>query len=64
MASRNLAPGTEVRVATDDSLGAPPDMDLPVIFEDDWLLVVSKPGGLPSQGTQASDRHDLVAQPL
>jgi len=32
-----------------------------VVFEDDWLLVLNKPAGLPTQGTQASDRHDLMA---
>ena len=61
VASRALAPGAEIRVAVDDSLGQPPDLVLSVVFEDDWLLVVSKPAGIPSQGTQASDKHDLLA---
>jgi 23S rRNA pseudouridine1911/1915/1917 synthase len=61
VASKEVAPGTEVRVALDDSLGAPPDLEVPVVFEDAWLLVVNKPAGLPTQGTQASDQHDLLA---
>lgn len=61
VAGRLLAPGTEVRVSVDDSLGAVPDREIPVIYEDPWLLVVSKPGGIPTQGTLASDRHDLLA---
>lgn len=61
VAGRTLAPGLEVRVAVDDSLGAPPDFDLEVVFEDAHLLVLNKPAGLPTQGTQASDRHDLMA---
>ena len=61
VASRMVGPGTEIRVAVDDSLGQPPEMELPVVFEDEWLLVLNKPAGLPTQGTQASDRHDLMA---
>lgn len=61
VASRQVAVGMEIRVAVDDSLGQPPDLDLPVVFEDDWLLVLNKPAGLPVQGTQASDKHDLLA---
>ena len=61
VASRTVAPGVEVRVAVDDSLGALPDFEVPVVYEDEWLLVVNKPAGMPTQGTQASDRHDLLA---
>ena len=61
VAGRTLAAGTEVAVATDDSLGIPQDVLVPVLFEDDFLLVVDKPAGMASQGTQASDRHDLTA---
>jgi 23S rRNA pseudouridine1911/1915/1917 synthase len=61
VAGRTLAAGTEVAVATDDALGLPPDVAVPVIFEDAFLLVVDKPAGMASQGTQASDRHDLTA---
>ena len=61
VASKAVAPGTEVRVALDDSLVIPPDLAIPVVFEDRWLLVVNKPAGMPTQGTQASDRHDLLA---
>lgn len=61
VAGRLVPPGTEVRVAVDDSLGAPPDFELEVIFEDNYLLALSKPAGIATQGTQASDRHDLMA---
>lgn len=61
VASRMVSVGAEIRVAVDDSLGQPPDLELPVVFEDEWLLVLNKPAGLPTQGTQASDRHDLLA---
>ena len=61
VASKEVAAGTEIRVALDDSLGAPPEFEVPVIFEDPWLLVVNKPAGIATQGTQASDRHDLLA---
>ena len=61
VASRTLKPGTLVRLAIDDSLGPLPDLDLEVLHEDAWLLAVNKPAGMASQGTQASDRHDLMA---
>lgn len=61
VAGRVVPPGTEVRVAVDASLGAPPDFELEVIFEDEYLLALSKPAGIATQGTQASDRHDLLA---
>lgn len=61
VASRLVSAGAEIRVSVDDSLGQPPDLELQVIFEDPWLLVVNKPAGLPTQGTQASDKHDLLA---
>ncbi|MCE1228262.1 MAG: RluA family pseudouridine synthase, partial [Firmicutes bacterium] len=61
VAGRIPALGAEIRVAVDDALGALPDLELPVVFEDPSLLVLNKPAGLPTQGTQASDRHDLLA---
>jgi 23S rRNA pseudouridine1911/1915/1917 synthase len=61
VASKEVAAGVEVRVALNDALGEPPDIQIPIVFEDPWLLVVSKPAGMPTQGTQASDRHDLLA---
>ena len=61
VAGRTLKAGSEVLVAHDDALGAPAELELPVLFEDDWLLVVDKPAGMASQGTQASDQHDLLA---
>lgn len=61
VAGRTLAAGTEVRVALDDDLGAPPSLQVPIVYEDPWLLAVDKPAGIPTQGTWASDRHDLLA---
>ena len=61
VASKEVALGSEVRVAYDAHLGAPPEVAIPVVYEDPWLLVVNKPAGMPTQGTQASDRHDLLA---
>lgn len=61
VASKVIVPGAEVAVSVDDALGAVPDLEVPVIFEDEFLLVVDKPTGLASQGTQASDQHDLTA---
>jgi 23S rRNA pseudouridine1911/1915/1917 synthase len=61
VASRMVAAGAEIRVAVNDALGQPPELELPVIFEDEWLLVLNKPAGLPTQGTRASDKHDLMA---
>jgi 23S rRNA pseudouridine1911/1915/1917 synthase len=61
VAGKLIRPGTEVSVSVDDSLGEPVDVEIPVLFEDDFLLVVDKPTGLASQDTQASDLHDLSA---
>ncbi len=61
VASRMVPVGAEIRVAVDDSLGQPPELELAVVFEDEWLLVINKPAGIPTQGTQASDKHDLMA---
>jgi 23S rRNA pseudouridine1911/1915/1917 synthase len=61
VAGRTLAADSEVLVAYDDTLGTPSDAAIPVLFEDEWLLVVDKPAGMASQGTQASDQHDLTA---
>lgn len=61
VAGKLLAPGTEVRVAFDPDLPEPPDQIIPIVFEDEWLLAVDKPAGLPTQGTWASDQHDLQA---
>ncbi len=61
VAGRVLKPGTEVRVAFDETLGEPPRQALDIVYEDAWLLAVNKPAGLPTQGTWASDRHDVLA---
>ncbi len=61
VAGKLLAPGAEVRVAFDAELPPVPTLQIPVVFEDRWLLAVNKPAGIPTQGTWASDRHDLLA---
>lgn len=61
VAGRLVASGIEVRVAFDPDQPPLPRIVIPVVFEDPWLLVVNKPAGLPTQGTWASDRHDLLA---
>lgn len=61
VAGKVLPTGTEVRVAFDPDLPEPPDLEIPIVFEDGWLLAVDKPAGLPTQGTWASDQHDLQA---
>lgn len=61
VAGRLLKLGTEVRVAFDPDLPAVPEMTIPVVYEDRWLLAVNKPAGLATQGTWATDRHDLLA---
>ena len=61
VAGRLVPAGTAVRVAIDDELGAPPAIEIPIVHEDRWLLAVNKPAGIPTQGTWATDRHDLLA---
>ncbi len=61
VASKVIREGHEVRVAFDPALPPPPEMAIPVVFEDPWLLAVDKPAGLATQGTWASDQHDLLA---
>lgn len=51
----------EISVAYDYDLKPPVDIKLTVLFEDEWLLIVDKPADIPSQGTQYSDQHDLMA---
>jgi RluA family pseudouridine synthase len=53
--------GAEIRVTVDESLGPEPNFKPEIIFEDDWILALNKPPGIPAQGTQASDRHDFFA---
>ena len=61
VAGKLILPGTEVRVAHDPDLPEPPDIEVPIVFEDAWLLAVDKPAGIPTQGTWATDQHDLQA---
>jgi len=61
VAGRTPASGAEIRVTLDSSLGAEPNLKPEVLFEDDWILALNKPSGIPTQGTQASDRHDFFA---
>jgi len=53
--------GAEIRVSLDESLGEEPDFAPQILFEDDWILALYKPSGIPTQGTRASDRHDFFA---
>ena len=61
VAGKLVPPGTEIRVAFDPDLPPPPEMEIPVVFEDAHLLAVDKPAGIPTQGTWATDQHDLLA---
>ncbi|HTL97382.1 MAG TPA: RluA family pseudouridine synthase [Holophagaceae bacterium] len=61
VAGKLITPGTEVRVAHDPDLPEPPDIEVPIVFEDAFLLAVDKPAGIPTQGTWATDQHDLQA---
>jgi RluA family pseudouridine synthase len=61
VAGRLVKPGTEIRAAFDPELPPVPTMTIPVVFEDTWIMAVDKPAGLPTQGTWATDRHDLLA---
>jgi len=61
VAGRTPESGAEIFVTLDSALGAEPDIKPEVLFEDDWVLALNKPAGIPTQGTQASDRHDFFA---
>ena len=61
VAGKLVRPGTEIRVAFDPDLAPVPTVAIPVVFEDNWILAVDKPAGIATQGTWATDRHDLLA---
>ena len=61
VAGRVPVPGAEIRVALDESLGELPNFISEVLFEDEWIIALNKPQGIPTQGTQASDQHDFLA---
>src|ERR1035438_4971623 len=61
VAGKLIKPGIEIRVAFDPDLPPVPDTASPVRFEDAWILAVDKPAGIATQGTWATDRHDLLA---
>jgi 23S rRNA pseudouridine1911/1915/1917 synthase len=61
VAGKLVKPGLEIRVAFDPDLPPVPEMAIPIVFEDAWILAVDKPAGLATQGTWATDRHDLLA---
>lgn len=61
VAGKLVKPGIEIRVAFDPDLPPVPDVAIPVVFEDAWILAVDKPAGISTQGTWATDRHDLLA---
>jgi 23S rRNA pseudouridine1911/1915/1917 synthase len=51
--------GQAFEIVIDDRPSVPQD-EPRVIFEDRSLLALDKPAGLPSQGTEASDRHNIL----
>jgi 23S rRNA pseudouridine1911/1915/1917 synthase len=61
VAGKLVKPGIEIRVAFDPDLPPVPTTVIPVVYEDAWILAVDKPPGIATQGTWASDRHDLLA---
>ena len=61
VAGKLVKPGLEVRVAYDPDLPPVPTTPIPIVFEDAWLIAVDKPAGIATQGTWATDRHDLLA---
>jgi RluA family pseudouridine synthase len=61
VAGKLVKPGLEIRVAFDPDLPPVPTTVIPVVFEDAWILAVDKPAGIATQGTWATDRHDLLA---
>ena len=61
VAGKLVKPGIEIRVAFDPDLPPVPTTAIPVVFEDAWLIAVDKPAGIATQGTWATDRHDLLA---
>ena len=61
VAGKLVKPGLEIRVAFDPDLPPVPTTPIPIVFEDAWIIAVDKPAGLATQGTWASDRHDLLA---
>lgn len=61
VAGKLVKPGLEIRVAFDPDLPPVPTTPIPIVFEDAWIIAVDKPAGLATQGTWATDRHDLLA---
>ena len=61
VAGKLVKAGIEIRVAFDPDLPPVPTTTIPIVYEDDWVLAVDKPAGLATQGTWATDRHDLLA---
>lgn len=56
VASRTIQPGVRVVVHT---VPDPSEVDVPVLFEDDDILVVDKPPGIHVNETETSPRHSL-----
>ncbi len=61
VAGKLVKPGMEIRVAFDADLPPVPTTTIPIVFEDTWIVAVDKPAGIATQGTWATDRHDLLA---
>jgi RluA family pseudouridine synthase len=58
--TRSLAVGA--RVTAHLTADAPAGPSLPIVYQDDWLLVVDKPAGVPSQPTRAESATALDAR--
>lgn len=66
VASKSIPPGRRVDVHLGSALGivtaaeklAPPE--IPIVFEDEHLVVVDKPAGLATAATRETDRHNLL----
>ncbi len=58
-----LAPGIEVEVEIEsgpEALGVEPELAIPILHEDDALVVLDKPAGVPSHARRATDRGTVA----
>lgn len=57
IASRLLSSGQQVEAVLEEAgrVQQPRNVELPVLYEDDWILAVSKPAGVAAQATPSGD---------